>query len=403
MKVALGVTGGIAAYKAAELLRLLQDRGLDVEVVMTRAAREFITPLTFESLSGHPVITDLFSSQTRAHDPAASSIEHIRLAQTIDALVIAPATANVLARMAQGLAGDFLTTVYLATHAPVIAAPSMNVNMWRHPATTANLNTLKQRGVRVVEPDAGYLACGMTGEGRLAAPETIAKVVFETLGLRDDLRGESVLVTAGPTHEPIDPVRVLSNRSSGKMGYAVAEAAQRRGAHVYLITGPTRISPPAGIVTEQVSTAGQMADAVLKRLSDSSVIVMAAAVADYEAESVSDSKIKKSNGSLTIRLKPTRDVLAEVKAQRRPGQLVIGFAAETNDLHRHASEKLSAKALDLVVANDVTREGAGFDSDTNIVSLVYPGGRIEDLPKASKSEVAHRILDAVAELRNGRA
>lgn len=402
MKIALGVTGGIAAYKAAELLRLLQDRGLDIEVVMTRAAREFVTPLTFEALSGHPVITDLFGSQTRADNPAASSIQHIRLAQTIEALVIAPATADLLARLAQGLADDFLTTVYLATQAPVIAAPSMNVNMWRHPATAANLNTLKQRGVLIVEPDAGYLACGMTGEGRLAAPETIAKLVFETLGLRDDLRGESVLVTAGPTHEPIDPVRVLSNRSSGKMGYALAEAALRRGAQVHLITGPTRISPPADVATEQVSTASQMADAVLKRLGDATVIVMAAAVADYEAESVSDLKIKKSNGSLTIRLKPTRDVLAEVKAQRRPGQLVIGFAAETNDLLRHAAEKLSAKALDLVVANDVTREGAGFDSDTNIVSLLYPGGRIEDLPKASKSEVAHRILDAVAELRSGR-
>lgn len=403
MKIALGVTGGIAAYKAAELLRLLQERGLDIEVVMTRAAREFITPLTFEALSGHPVITDLFGSQIHAHDAAASSIEHIRLAQTIDSLVIAPATADALARMAQGMAGDFLGALYLATEAPVIAAPSMNVNMWRHPATAANLNTLKQRGVHIVEPDAGYLACGMTGEGRLAAPEVIAKAVFETLGLRDDLRGESILVTAGPTHEPIDPVRMLSNRSSGKMGYALAEAARRRGAEVRLITGPTRISPPAGVTTEHVTTASQMADAVLKRLSGSSVIVMAAAVADYEAESVARSKIKKSNGSLTLRLKPTRDILAEVKAQRRPGQLVVGFAAETDDMLRHAAEKLAAKSLDLLVANDVTREGAGFDSDTNIVSLLYPGGRVEELPKASKIEVAHRILDAVAELRNCRA
>lgn len=401
MKIALGVTGGIAAYKAAELLRLLQDRGLDIEVVMTRSARRFITPLTFASLSGHPVITDLFSNSSGRANSAESSIEHIRLAQSVDALVVAPATADILARMAQGIADDFLTTLYLAITAPVIVAPSMNVNMWRHAATGANLSVLKQRGVRVVEPEAGYLACGMTGEGRLAAPEAIAAAAFETLGLRDDLKNEAIIVTAGPTQEAIDPVRVLSNRSSGKMGYALAEAARRRGARVHLISGPSRITPPAGVAIEDVTTAEEMADAVLNQLNQATVLLMAAAVADYQAETIAKGKIKKTNGSISLRLAPTRDILSEVRERRRPGQLVVGFAAETDNVLKHAAEKLAAKGLDLIVANDVTREGAGFDSDTNIVTLVFPGGRTDELEKASKIDVAHRILDSVVKLRNG--
>ncbi|MGH9396430.1 MAG: bifunctional phosphopantothenoylcysteine decarboxylase/phosphopantothenate--cysteine ligase CoaBC [Terriglobia bacterium] len=407
MRVALGVTGGIAAYKAAEVLRLLQDRGLEVQVIMTPAARQFITPLTFAALSGRAVITDLFESSEGAPNLESapgleSAIEHIGVAQAIDALVVAPATADVLARMARGLADDFLTTLYLATRAPIIVAPAMNVNMWQHAATQANLAVLRERGVAVIEPAAGYLACGMTGAGRLAAPEAIAEAVFKTLGLRDDLKSETLLVTAGPTHEPLDPVRHLTNRSSGKMGYALAEAARRRGARVLLISGPTPLEPPAGVTIEHARTADQMAEAVLKRLDEASIVVMAAAVADYQAESVATGKIKKSNGSLTIRLKPTRDILAEIGTRRRPGQLVVGFAAETDNVLENAAGKLTSKGLDLIVANDVTRDGAGFDVDTNIVTLLFPGGRTKPLEKASKVDIAHRVLDEVVELRKRR-
>ena len=400
MQVALGVTGGIAAYKAAEVLRLLQDRSLEVQVIMTRAAREFITPLTFASLSGRKVITDLFES----NEPnVENAIEHIAVAQGIGALVIAPATADVLARMAQGIADDFLTTLYLATKAPVIVAPSMNVNMWEHAATQGNLALLRKRGVEVIEPEAGYLACGMTGAGRLATPETIVEAVCRTLGLGDDLKGETLLVTAGPTHEPLDAVRHLSNRSSGKMGYALAEAGHRRGARVLLVSGPTHLEPPAGVTIERVGTVDDMAETVMKRLDDATVVVMAAAVADYQAESIAPGKIKKTNGSLTIRLKPTLDILSEIAARRHPGQLVVGFAAETDNLVEHAAAKLASKRVDLMVANDVTREGAGFDVDTNIVTLIFADGRQKNLEKASKLDIAHQVLNEVAELRKSRS
>ncbi|MGH9449042.1 MAG: bifunctional phosphopantothenoylcysteine decarboxylase/phosphopantothenate--cysteine ligase CoaBC [Terriglobia bacterium] len=407
MRVGLGVTGGIAAYKAAEVLRLLQERGLDVQVIMTRAACEFITPLTFAALSGRSVITDLFEPSGEKLHPENgrgldSTIEHIGVAQAIDALLIAPATADVLAQMAQGAAGSFLTTVYLATRAPVIVAPAMNVNMWTHAATRANLSVLRERGVQVIEPDAGYLACGMTGAGRLAAPEQIAGAVFKALGLREDLKSESLLITAGPTEEPIDPVRHLTNRSSGKMGYALAEAARRRGARVVLVSGPTRLDPPKGVAFENARTADQMAEAVWKNLDGASVVVMAAAVADYQAESVASRKLKKSNGSLTIRLKPTRDILTEIGRRRRHGQLLVGFAAETDNVLENAAEKLASKNLDLMVANDVTRDDAGFDVDTNVVTLLFPGGRTKALDKASKLDVAHRVLDEVVELRKSR-
>jgi phosphopantothenoylcysteine decarboxylase/phosphopantothenate--cysteine ligase len=396
MNVALGVTGGIAAYKAAELLRLLQDRGLEVQVVMTRGALQFMTPLTFASLSGRTVITDLFESGGEGRE---SAIEHIAVAQGIEALVIAPATADVLARMAQGIANDFLTTLYLATRAPVVVAPSMNVKMWEHAATQSNLAVLRERGVMVVEPDAGYLACGMTGAGRLAAPETIAEAAFQALGLRDDLKGETLLVTAGPTHEPIDAVRHLSNRSSGKMGYALAEAGRRRGARVLLVSGPTHIEPPAGVSLERAGTSDEMAETVMKRLDEASVVVMAAAVADYQAESVVAGKIKKANGGLTLRLKPTRDILVEIASRRHAGQILVGFAAETDNVVENAAAKLASKRVDLVVANDVTREGAGFDADTNIVTLLFPDGRQKHLEKASKLEIARQVLDEVAEMR----
>jgi phosphopantothenoylcysteine decarboxylase/phosphopantothenate--cysteine ligase len=402
MRVALGVTGGIAAYKAAELLRVLQDKGVEVQVVMTRHAGEFVRPLTFAALSGRKVITEMFG-EGGSEANVESAIEHIAVAQSIEALVIAPATANVMAKLAHGVADDFLTTLYLATKAPVIVAPAMNVNMWEHEATRQNVEVLRGRGVKVVEPDEGYLACGMTGAGRLASVEAIARTVFETLGLRDDLKGETLLVTAGPTQEPVDAVRFLSNRSSGRMGYALAEAGRRRGAHVVLVSGPTSLDPPAGVSLERVSTAEEMAGAVVANLDAATVVVMAAAVADFRSAEVRNRKIKKRDGLQNLRLKPTRDVLGEIVKRRRAGQLVVGFAAETDHVLENAAQKLRAKRLDMIVANDVTQEGAGFDTDTNIVTLVFPDGRKKPLEKTTKFDVANRILDEIVGLRKLRA
>ena len=402
MRVALGVTGGIAAYKAAELLRLLQDRGLDVQVVMTAAARNFVTPLTFASLSGHKVITDMFGEG--GDEPnLESAIEHIAVAQGIDALVIAPATANVMAKMAQGIADDFLTTLCLATKAPIIVAPAMNVNMWENAATQQNLETLRTRGIRVLEPDQGYLACGMIGSGRLASVESIARAVFETLHLRDDLRNERVLISAGPTEEPLDPVRYITNRSSGKMGYALAEASRRRGAAVTLVSGPTRLAVPAGVTVENVRTTQEMSEAMLRCLDRATVVLMAAAVVDFAPARTETEKIKKRDGALSLELKPTLDILAEISRQRKPHQLIVGFAAETSNLLKNAASKLQEKGLDLIVANDVTQEGAGFDADTNIVTLIFPGGRTKPLEKMSKLDVASMILDETIGLRTERA
>ena len=398
MRIALGVSGGIAAYKTAELTRLLQDKGVDVQVEMTRSAREFITPLTFAALSGHKVITEMFG-EAQGSGNVESAIEHIAVAQAIDALVVAPATANVLAKMAHGIADDFLTTLYLATKAPVIVAPAMNVNMWEHAATQQNLETLRSRGVRVVSPDEGYLACGMTGAGRLASPANIAQAVCETLGIRDDLAGEVVLVTAGPTEEPLDAVRYISNRSSGKMGYALAEAARRRGARVLLISGPTRIEPPVTQVFERIATAAEMEKAVSRHADAASVIVMAAAVADFRPANPKSGKIKKQDGTPAVQLEPTTDILAGLSRRRKSGQIIVGFAAETSELVENGSAKLRAKGLDLVVANDVTQEGAGFDADTNIVTLLFPDGRKLALEKMSKLDVAGRVLDEVVGIR----
>ncbi|HEV2234859.1 MAG TPA: bifunctional phosphopantothenoylcysteine decarboxylase/phosphopantothenate--cysteine ligase CoaBC [Terriglobia bacterium] len=399
MRVALGVSGGIAAYKAAELVRLLQDRGLEVQVVMTRAAREFITPLTFAGLSGRKVITDLFESAHESGPNLESAIEHIAVAQSIDALVIAPATANVLAKMAHGIADDFLTTLCLATKAPIIVAPAMNVNMWENSATQENMEVLRGRGVRVLTPDEGYLACGMTGAGRLTNVATIAHCVFKTLGLCDDLKDETILITAGPTEEPLDAVRFLSNRSSGKMGYALAQTAHRRGARVILVSGPTHLDPPPGVTMVRVRTAEEMAGAVHQPLSDASVMIMAAAVADFRPAEVQAQKIKKQNGIPEIRLEPTRDILAEIAQHKRPEQIVVGFAAETERVAENAAAKLHAKRLDLVVANDVTEPDAGFDVDTNIVTLFFPDGRQTPLQKMSKLDVAQRVLDEIVEIR----
>ncbi len=330
MKIALGVTGGIAAYKAAEVLRLLQDRGVSVQVIMTRAAQEFVRPLTFAALSGEKVITDMFG-EGNAEPNVDAAVEHIGVAQGIDALLVVPATADSLAKFAQGIANDFLSTLYLATTAPVIVAPAMNVNMWEHPATRGNLETLRRRGVHVVEPGAGYLACGMVGAGRLADPEQIVAETLAVLGVAQDLAGETVLITAGPTYEPIDPVRFLGNRSSGKMGYAIAEAAVRRGAKVVLISGPTALTPPSAVEFVPVETADQMRKAVMVHFAEASIVIKTAAVADYTAKHTADRKIKRK-GEMTLDLAPTADILAELGERRvSASQVIIGFAAETEN------------------------------------------------------------------------
>jgi phosphopantothenoylcysteine decarboxylase / phosphopantothenate---cysteine ligase len=394
MKVALGVTGGIAAYKAAELVRLLQDRGIRVQVVMTRAAQEFVRPLTFAALSGEKVITDLFAAG--AEEPNIdSAVEHIAVAQAIDALVVAPATADVIAKFAHGEANDFLTTLFLATTAPVVIAPAMNVNMWDNAATQANIQTLKARGFTVVEPDSGYLACGMVGAGRLAANETIVLAVLKALKAEQDLAGETVLVTAGPTREPIDPVRYIGNRSSGKMGYALAEAALRRGAKVILISGPTALKPPSSAEAIQVQTAQQMREAVMAHFDRATIVIKAAAVADFTVRAA-DEKIKRK-GPMTLELEPTTDILAEV-GTKKAGRIVIGFAAETNDALANARKKLESKSLDAIVLNDVSKPGIGFDSERNAVTILTHTGA-ETVPETSKWEVAHRVLDAVVKLK----
>jgi len=396
MKIALGVCGGIAAYKAAEIVRLLQDRGIRVQVIMTDSAQEFIRPLTFASLSGEKAITGMFSHVAGVEPNIDSAIEHIAVAQSIDALVVAPATADVLAKFAQGIANDFLTTLYLATTAPVVVAPAMNVNMWDHPATQQNLDTLRKRGVRIVEPGSGYLACGMTGPGRLAENEAVVAAAMEALGASQDLSGETVLITAGPTREKIDPVRYLSNRSSGRMGYSLAEAALRRGARVLLVSGPTSLKPPSGAETTIVESAKQMLDAVLRLLPEASIVIKTAAVADYTIAKPSAQKIKRA-GSMSLELEPAPDILAEI-AGHKQSQLVIGFAAETENVIENARKKLRTKSLDAIVVNDVSREGVGFDSDRNAVTILT-GSETTPVPETTKWEVAQRVLDCVVELK----
>jgi phosphopantothenoylcysteine decarboxylase / phosphopantothenate---cysteine ligase len=399
MKVALGVTGGIAAYKAAEIVRLLQDRGVRVQVIMTRAAQEFVRPLTLAALSGEKVITGMFAAGEEQAANIDSAIEHIAVAQSIDALLVAPATADVLAHFAQGIASDFLTTLYLATTAPVVVAPAMNVNMWNHAATQANLETLRQRGVKIVDPDSGYLACGMTGSGRLAENESIVAAVLEALGAAQDLAGETVLITAGPTREKIDPARYLTNRSSGRMGYAMAEAALRRGARVLLVSGPTSITPPGAAELTRVESAEQMRDAVLNLLNQSTIVIKTAAVSDYRARAVSGQKIKR-NGPMTLELEPTADILKEISA-RKQSQIIVGFAAETENVLENARQKLAAKQLDAIVVNDVSREGVGFDSDRNEVTIITHED-VVDVPQTTKWEVAQRVLDQVVRIRQRR-
>ena len=399
MKVTVGVSGGIAAYKAAELVRALQQQALDVHVVMTAAAEKFIGPLTFAALTGHKVITSLWGGGAEAGDADAvadSAIEHIAEAQT-DALVVAPATANTLAKFAHGIADDFLSTMYLATTSPVIVAPAMNVKMWEHSATQHNLSLLENRGVRVVSPAAGYLACGMLGSGRLAETQTIVQAVLEQLSHRHDLAGETVLVTAGGTREAIDPVRFLGNRSSGKMGYALAEAAAKRGARVILVTGKTSLQPPMNCEVIQVITSDQMRYAVMERLPEATIVIKAAAVSDYKPVVAAEQKIKR-DGPITIHLEPTQDILREVTERKQPGTLVIGFAAETENPFEHARQKLARKGADAIVLNDVSRQDIGFDSDRNAVTFLTLKTAV-DLPEMSKRELADRILGEVLSLR----
>jgi phosphopantothenoylcysteine decarboxylase/phosphopantothenate--cysteine ligase len=398
MRITLGVTGGVAAYKAAELVRGLQQDNFTIQVVMTRGAREFITPLTFAALTGQKVITDLFA-ESGGEANLESAIEHIAVAQRTDLLLVAPATADILAKFARGIADDFLTTLYLASTAPVVVAPAMNVNMWNHAATQENVEMLRARGVKIVDPDEGYLACGMTGAGRLAGQAAIVAAVHEALHAVRDLAGQKILVTAGPTRENVDPVRYFTNRSSGKMGYAVAEAAAQRGAQVILVSGPTSLEAPPGVERVNVQSAEEMHRVVLEKISDCSIAIFAAAVADYRPVQASDQKIKRTKESLTIALEPTPDILASV-SRNKGERLVIGFAAETENVAANARQKLGAKNADLIVANDVTAEGAGFDHDTNIVTLIARDGRDLTLPRMSKSEVAQRILDEIVRLRS---
>ncbi len=403
MRIVVGVSGGIAAYKAAELVRALQDRAHTVEVVMTAHAQEFVRPLTFAALTGRKVIAEMFGSSS-GEAILDSAIEHIAVAQRCEALVVAPASANILGKFANGIADDFLTTLYLAYAGPVIVAPAMNVNMWQHPATQANLVKLRERGVRVVEPGEGYLACGMTGTGRVAEVEEIAAAVELALHARissTDLDGETVLITAGPTREPLDPVRYLSNRSSGRMGYALAEEALSRGAGVILVSGPTTLTPPARAEVVQVETAAEMRDAVFARLPDSTIVIKAAAVADFRPARRATQKLKKSAVSTALELEATPDILAEI-GRRKGARLLVGFAAETDNLRDEAARKLKSKNCDLVVANLVGQQGSGFESEDNAATLVTAAGDVIEIPRCSKRELATRILDQVRKLRAAR-
>ena len=401
-RVVVGVTGGVAAYKAAELVRALQQRGAEVRVTMTRAAQEFVQPLTFSSITGHKTITTMWSE---SGEPASGlddegSIEHISVAQWAEAVVIAPATAHFLAKLAHGLADDFLSTMLLATTAPVVVAPAMNINMWNHAATQANLQVLRDRGVTIVEPGSGYLACGMIGSGRLADVEAIAEAVMTAASMptrEQDLLGESILITAGGTREAIDPVRFLGNRSSGKMGHALAEAARSRGANVILVSAPTALTPPPGCEYVRVTSAADMHTAVLQHLPQATVVIGAAAVADFRPASVTTEKIRRE-GRLVLELEATEDILREAAQARRSGTLIIAFAAETTADAPRAREKMIAKRADAILLNDISGASTGFDSDQNAGMFITADTTLE-LPAMPKREMAHRILDQLLTLR----
>ena len=399
-RVALAVTGGIAAYKAIEVLRGLQRAGCEVRVAMTRHACEFVTPLTFRALSGSYVVVDDYAPDNP--DPIA----HITFSQTVDLLVVAPATANTLAKFANGVADDFVTSTYLACTAPVMVAPAMNTTMLAHAATQRNLEKLRADGVHIVDPDAGEMACGTIGPGRLSDPETVVRaalVLLDRANRKGDLEGEHILITAGATREPIDPVRFLSNRSSGRMGFALAQAARERGADVTLVAGVTSVNPPPNVRLIKTATAEEMHRAVTENSASSTIFIGAAAVADYAPVRPAAQKIKKTKSSLQLDLERTPDILRDVAAARRNGQLIIGFAAETEDVIKHATEKLKNKGLDAIVANDVSNSDSGFDSENNSVAIVFADDRdIVQLPLMSKSQTAHRILDEIVKLRSNR-
>jgi phosphopantothenoylcysteine decarboxylase/phosphopantothenate--cysteine ligase len=390
-EIVLGVTGGIAAYKAVELLRLLTKAGANVRVIMTREAMEFVAPLTFQTLSMNPVYIDLFSLISER------DIGHIALADRADLIVIAPATANIIGKIASGLADDLLTTTVMASKAPVLIAPAMNVNMYQNSIYRENADKLARHGYLFVEPARGMLACGWEGEGKLQEPQIIFEEIVSVLTPKD-LAGEKVLVTAGPTREEIDPVRFISNHSSGKMGYALARAAYRRGAAVTLVSGPTCLDEPYGVEMVRVISAVEMRDAVLRCLDESTIVIKAAAVADYRPEVRGERKMKKSDRPVTLKLVENPDILAEI-GKMKGGRTVIGFAAETDNLVENAREKLQRKNLDMVVANDLGQEGAGFNVDTNVVKLLFREGDVEDVPLMGKDELADLILDRVVMLR----
>ncbi len=391
--VVLGVTGGIAVYKACELLRLLQKRGIDVFVVMTQNACRFVAPLTFETLSGHPVAVDTFDR------PQTWEVEHIALAKRADLFLIAPATANIMGKMACGIADDMLSTTVMATRAPVLVAPAMNTGMWENAAVQQNVKTLRARGVEIVAPVSGHLACGDSGAGKLEDVAVIAERACELLFAKKDMEGLRVMVTAGPSREALDPVRYISNRSSGKMGYAIAQAAQKRGAEVTLLSGPVAIEAPQGVKLVPFTTTQELLDRASELAREQDLLIQAAAPADYRAKEIAPQKIKKQSGEpMTFTLVENPDVAATLGKAKRSGQVFVGFAAETNDVLAHARDKLARKNLDMIVANDVTRPGAGFDVDTNIVTLITKDGQ-EALPMMSKAEVAQRILDRALALR----
>ena len=391
--VVLGVTGGIAVYKACELLRLLQKRGIDVFVVMTQNACRFVAPLTFETLSGHPVAVDTFDR------PQTWEVEHIALAKRADLFLIAPATANIIGKMACGIADDMLSTTVMATRAPVLVAPAMNTGMWENAAVQQNVKTLRARGVEIVAPVSGHLACGDSGAGKLEDVAVIAERACELLFAKKDMEGLRVMVTAGPSREALDPVRYISNRSSGKMGYAIAQAAQKRGAEVTLLSGPVAIKAPQDVKLVPFTTTQELLDRASELAQEQDLLIQAAAPADYRAKEVAPQKIKKQGGEpMTFTLVENPDVAATLGKAKRSGQVFVGFAAETNDVLAHARDKLAHKNLDMIVANDVTRPGAGFDVDTNIVTLITKDGQ-EALPMMSKAEVAQRILDRALALR----
>jgi len=390
MNIILGMGGGIAVYKTADLARLLMQQGHQVQAVMTAAAQEFIRPLMFTALTGRKTISDLFAVE--------NVIEHIEVGQRGDLLLVAPATGDLLAKFAHGLAGDFLTALYLAFTGPVMLAPSMNVNMLEHPATQANLETLRRRGNRVIEPGVGYLACGMTGKGRMAEPEEIMEAIEREVNQRRDLADEVVLVTAGPTQEPLDPVRYISNRSSGKMGYALAEAAAARGARVVLISGPVNLKPPRGVETIAVRTAAEMREKVFANLGPATIVIKAAAVADFHVSKVPEQKIKKTAARVSLELDPTPDILAELGV-KKGDRLLVGFAAETQHLQQEARRKLGSKNCDMVVGNLVGGGETGFESDDNEVVLALSTGETIPLARAPKREIADRIFDEALKLR----